>query len=659
MILERLTVCDFRAYRGTHSVDLVPRVRYGVERPIILFGGLNGAGKTTLMLAIKLALYGRHALGMATPRTAYHRFIRESVHASSAVPAPRHKAAVEIDFVHGKLGERTRYTVRRAWSTASRKVREELSLSQDGEPLGLSPDACQGFLNELAPFGVSELFFFDGERIAELADDQTGRTLGDAIQRLLGLQHVERLRNDLRVYAVRQDANGADRQDAEEIDRLHSEYHDLLGELDLAGESLASARRHLAALREKHDRLDLHLSEQGGDWGLSREAWRAEATDLGDALQSAERELREQLAGIYPLCLASDALIPALDAASTSLRARAHAEANDLLTSFAATLKKELKALDAKRVDRLLDAAVKPAPRAEKPIDVSHRALGRMEHAARHSIPESKAKVERLVEAIGDAQRKLAATTLRMEQAPDEEALAAEVGTLANLAEQINDAAVDVRVRTRELASQYRQAIARARILRDKHTALSKQQEMLRPLEYAERTRRLLADFRRAKARRKVEELEHEFGASFQELARKDDQVASARVDPRNFTVKLLNRQGRELRKAQLSAGEKQIYAIAMLDALTRTSGRRLPVVIDAPLGRLDSQHRSNLVSSYFPRASHQVILLSTDVEVDRSFYRELSPHVSHAFEIRYDAAKQASALYQGYFWRPHARMAG
>ena len=169
----------------------------------------------------------------------------------------------------------------------------------------------------------------------------------------------------------------------------------------------------------------------------------------------------------------------------------------------------------------------------------------------------------------------------------------------------------------------------------------------------------MLRDFRRLKADRKIEQLEHEFTEAFQALARKDDLVASARIDTRNFTVKLLNREGRELQKAQLSAGEKQIYAIAMLEALARTSGRRLPVVIDTPLGRLDSHHRANLVTNYFPRASHQVILLSTDVEVDESFYRELSPNISHAFEIRYDPEAHASNLHEGYFWRARMRMAG
>ena len=96
-------------------------------------------------------------------------------------------------------------------------------------------------------------------------------------------------------------------------------------------------------------------------------------------------------------------------------------------------------------------------------------------------------------------------------------------------------------------------------MLRDRHVSLIEQQETEQPLEYAERARRLLKDFQRSKAQRKIEELEHEFAVAFHELARKDDLLARARVDLRNFTVKLVNREGLEFRKAQLSAGEKQI----------------------------------------------------------------------------------------------------
>ncbi|MCK5869492.1 MAG: hypothetical protein KAG45_02400 [Methyloprofundus sp.] len=82
----------------------------------------------------------------------------------------------------------------------------------------------------------------------------------------------------------------------------------------------------------------------------------------------------------------------------------------------------------------------------------------------------------------------------------------------------------------------------------------------------------------------------------------------------------MLNDFGNEIPKESLSAGERQIYAIAMLDALAKTSSRKLPMIIDTPLGRLDSKHRKKLVENYFPSASHQVIILSTDTEIGKTY---------------------------------------
>jgi DNA sulfur modification protein DndD len=150
----------------------------------------------------------------------------------------------------------------------------------------------------------------------------------------------------------------------------------------------------------------------------------------------------------------------------------------------------------------------------------------------------------------------------------------------------------------------------------------------------------------------KIKKLEAEFASTFARLSRKEDSLFSAKIDPRTFEVHLVDANGRAISKADLSAGEKQIFAISMLDALGRTSGRNLPVIIDTPLGRLDSQHRSNLVNHYFPKASHQVIVLSTDTEVDQDFYKDLWPAMSHAYRVSYDERDGASRVEEGYFWR-------
>lgn len=652
MILNRLTLRDFRSYRGLHEIELSPRVRYRVKRPIVLFGGLNGAGKTTLMLAIKLALYGRHALGMGTTTKAYHTFLRESIHSSTVLTHDSQSAFVEIDFVYGKLGHSSCYSIRRSWSTDSRCVSEILSVSQDGKPLTLSEKACQGFLNELVPIGVSDLFFFDGEKIAELAEDETGQTLRDAVQQLLGLHLVERLRGDLRLYMLREHMNGMNPDETTEISRIQTAYDDALRAIDVECEQLACAQKLLDSLVAEHDRLDLQLSELGGDWGISREAWRTQTTDLSNALDKTKRELRDELSGIFPLALAQETLLSAFDVAAKRVSSRSQAEANKLLIAFAKNLKDELNGSADGTIDRLLHTTVKPLPSSDTNIDLSPRTLGRMEQAILHNIPESKARVKDLLQIVESTQSKLDEVILRFEQAPDETVLAKKASKLADLAKKVRDTTVEVEIHKRQLKEHYRVAIDFARTLRDRHARKSAIEAASQPLEYAERSRHLLKDFRRIKVERKIAELEHEFSTVFQELARKDDLVASARINPHDFTVRLLNREGRELSKAQLSAGEKQIYAIAMLDAIARTSGRRLPVVIDTPLGRLDSKHRSNLVTNYFPRASHQVILLSTDVEVDEIFYKTLSPNISHAFEIRYDNAEQATSLHEGYFWR-------
>ncbi|MYF51353.1 MAG: DNA sulfur modification protein DndD [Gammaproteobacteria bacterium] len=659
MILDRLSLCDFRAYRGLHQIELGPRVKYGSQRPIILFGGLNGAGKTTLLMAIRLALYGRHALGMGTSKANYTKFIRGCIHSSPKALVRPNSAYVELDFTYGKLGRKTHYRVRRSWLDDGRTVRELLSLWEDGTPkTSLSEESCQGFLNELVPIGVSELFFFDGEKIAELAEDDSGTALGDAIHRLLGLDLVERLRSDLRIYMLRSESQAAGKDAATEIEDLQRDYEDIKAELEEHRAELDRVENELSELIVQRDRLEVRLTERGGDWGTSREAQRARAKELVEALRRAERELREELTGPYPLFLAREALVDALEFAAAELESLTKKEANQLLTRFASTLKEQLDGDGQATVDHLLSQSLHPETTANREpfIDLSHRAVGRMEHTVHSAVPEAEARVERAAKEIALFKDELDTVTLRIEQAPDEAVLAKDFSELAALNERISEAGAEAAVRSREVKAAYTKAIEIARSLRDKHKALAEARQREQPLEYADGARHLLSDFRRINAERKIGRLENEFAAAFRRLARKDDIVVKARIDPRRFTVKLINGDNDEIQKSQLSAGEKQIYAIAMLEALARTSGRHLPVVIDTPLGRLDSHHRANLVSHYFPKASHQVILLSTDTEVDESFYRQLSPQISHAFEIIYNDQDRAANLREGYFWRNKLR---
>jgi DNA sulfur modification protein DndD len=135
-------------------------------------------------------------------------------------------------------------------------------------------------------------------------------------------------------------------------------------------------------------------------------------------------------------------------------------------------------------------------------------------------------------------------------------------------------------------------------------------------------------------------------------MARKDDMDLSIKIEPSNFNVELVSDNGQLIDKKRLSAGEKQIYALAILEALGKASGRKLPFIIDTPLGRLDSKHRQKIVKEFFPKVNDQVIILSTDTEVDEAFFRDLEPHISKSYELKYDSSSGSSSVLSGYFWR-------
>ncbi|MEH7470071.1 DNA sulfur modification protein DndD, partial [Priestia megaterium] len=110
-------------------------------------------------------------------------------------------------------------------------------------------------------------------------------------------------------------------------------------------------------------------------------------------------------------------------------------------------------------------------------------------------------------------------------------------------------------------------------------------------------------------------------------------------------------RNGHEIKKSGLSAGEKEVFALSILWGLAQSSQLKLPIIIDTPLSRLDSTHRDNIVRNYFPNAGEQVIILSTDTEVDNNYYRGLHEHLSGAVNLVFDQKQELTHLKSGYFW--------
>ncbi len=172
-------------------------------------------------------------------------------------------------------------------------------------------------------------------------------------------------------------------------------------------------------------------------------------------------------------------------------------------------------------------------------------------------------------------------------------------------------------------------------------------------LQTAGKVQETLAQYKQRLKQHKLNNLETLVTECFLYLLHKSNWIHRVQLDTDTFSLSLYDRRGNSIPKHRLSAGEKQLLAIALLWGLARASNRRLPVAIDTPLGRLDSKHRRNLVERYFPKASHQVILLSTDTEIRDADVQHLRQQgaIAREYCLRYDIQNQQTTVEPGYFW--------
>ena len=101
----------------------------------------------------------------------------------------------------------------------------------------------------------------------------------------------------------------------------------------------------------------------------------------------------------------------------------------------------------------------------------------------------------------------------------------------------------------------------------------------------------------------------------------------------------------------EFSSGEKQIYILCLYWALLKASNIEIPFIIDTPYARIDETHRSNITSEYLSTISDQVIILSTNTEIDEKIYKEIKPKLNGEYLIKYDDKNRKTIQNKGYFF--------
>ena len=171
-----------------------------------------------------------------------------------------------------------------------------------------------------------------------------------------------------------------------------------------------------------------------------------------------------------------------------------------------------------------------------------------------------------------------------------------------------------------------------------------------RILKYSHYAIKILNEYKMRLQKRKINVLAETMTNCYKKLANKKNLIDNVLIDPVTLDFQYINADDIVVPKESLSAGEKQLMVISLLWALAICSKKKLPVIIDTPLSRMDSNHRISLITTYFPQASDQTIILSTDSEIDKHYYDIMKDNVGDEFTLVYNDVMKCSTIKKGYF---------
>jgi len=631
---------DYRQYSGKFELDL----KVTNENHINVIEGQNGAGKSNLLNAITLCFYDEET-----------HIDDSSLEADPLVNLqrleelePGETATGHISITLGK--EQPEYIFTRKFTTAKQSdgsysgTTGDLRLKQRiGEDMH-DMDNPNTQLNQILPTGVHEYFLFDGEQLDEFFEEGYAQRVKEGI---LDVSHIELLNESLRhldeVQSRLESQSSKFDGDVAEAEAEHSTEKEVLERLN---SDLTTAENNLKDARDRRDELDEDLrgssQEDVREKQLERERLKERQKDIEDDLEEAKHEAGSTLTNAGVIAYNIDALQYTLEQLEElEQKGELPPKIQDwfidrLLERGTCICGENLDQESRKQKLQHLQSEV--ADIEEGNIDGKIRIPDLLNEV--DSRVEEVVDQRDLVEDLRDRRRSL------QEEIDDISAYLQQKGTIdAEDAAALESQREDVNGRIEELNNKIgkleRDIEQQKSVVEEKKKEWKKELEkdkkhevLLRRVEFVDEAKQEVEQIRGNildRVRRETEERLQEY---FNELVWKDEQYDLHLTNDYQVEV-----EGPTSAKklASLSAGERQILALAFMSALSRISGFSAPIVIDTPLGRISSKPRKRIAQklpSYLE--GRQITLMMTDEEYTDDVAALLDSHVAKKYQLQY-----------------------
>ena len=645
MIINRLVLHNFGVYAGTNEFE------FAHKKPIVLIGGMNGRGKTTFLEAILLSLYGANSIAYKESKySSYNQYLRSYVNKNHWSQS----SFIEIEFSLNDSSSDT-YLVRREWNALSKITKESIIVLKNGVYSEFLTKNWSMFVENIIPSALSSFYFFDGEKIAELAVAKTNDQMKESIRSMLGITVLDVLKNDLGRSIRRISKNNKDDKTSGKLDRIREERDHAILELEKIDNSIRTAMERVETVKAAIEQLQKQYELQGGAVLEQRQELMQKRAKTQTEIEQNSEALITMAATELPMFLVKDLItmikLQAEDEHDDFIMRQALEQMDAFLAEFAGYHP------DAEENSRAFVNFVRQQTENDtvpRVYEMSDHALFQMNELVESTLQQSVERTCSLFQNKSKLKKQLDEVDSYLTLDINEKELAAIYDQIKDKEAELVDAQVKYKKLQQDRSSVNATVITKtAEYNKNVETYLQKielQDDAERMLKYSNMALQIVDAYTVELQKRKTGILGTTITECYKKLANKKNLIHRIVMDSETLDMQYLDEVGNEVLKESLSAGEKQLMVIAILWALALCSKKKLPVIIDTPLSRLDSQHRSSIISTYFPNASEQTIILSTDTEIDYNYYNMMKNSIGDEFVLVYSEETKSTTVKKGYF---------
>lgn len=695
MKIKRIQMKNIGSYVNDMQLDFDISDR---KRRMVLIGGKNGAGKTTLFNAVKIGLYGCMAFGFESNGTKYYEEISKIINANEMLKKAG-EAEIVIDLLldDGKFNHV--YTFSRSWKVSPKKIVETFDLYKDDIVLSETEKSnFESFLLQTLPPNLFRFYFFDGEKISNFVfNNSKNSDFKDALLKICNLDTLEIIQENFRRIV---------KSKVKSEDSLSDEYTSCLEADKTLSEKISKAEEDYKRISDEIGEIDSALialeRKYAKNGGVSKTDWQSMHNQLAkedSKRQETRKWLKDIANNVLPFIIVRQQLCELKNQIELEHQSQAAQSVSNTINTpeirgiIARVISKAGVELSEDLSNKIVEEICNftNASEIKTILNLSEADQYEMLSQINSLLMFDIGRIKKATDEINKSLTHTNQIRKKMEQSStnDYENYLREKSKLNELRSQKTQRMLELNEDLYSLKEQKNSSVSKLAKAKNEYEAVLKQ------ISINDISARALLAFEELQGvlyQKSIQRVEDEFKKSFKALINKSDLIDGIHIDEslnvlpykkKRFSVRelnniveknsdlfLINQIGhyaydvfQEKRNGKrddimlpaevnqtLSAGEKQIFIMALYQALSRLNKINVPYIIDTPFARIDKDHRNNILEHFFKKLKGQVIILSTDEEIVGKYYQAIDVVVSDKYLLKHTSDGSTQILQNKYF---------